>query len=715
MDAHELLYVWSSHGWPVMVNHLWQATLFFFIARIAVACIKTGSANTRYGIWLMVSAKFVIPSALLVSLAGLAGWDIPAAFTLSSSPPLSTPAFSQLAEPVLQPLPMPPPAPPASEFATARGHSEWSCALTILWLTGCAFWLVRWQVRRRRFARIIQSATCITAGKEFDLLRQLQSQVGLRRAVGLVISSVIIEPVVWRTCKPVIVLPERMAEQLNEAELAAVLLHELIHIARQDNLAANLQMLLCCLFWFHPLIWVLDRKLLTERECVCDERVLAFGTEAKTYATSLLKVMRFCLGWKVAGVSSATGSNLQKRIELILSAGGLPSHTRVHRAVMAFIALIALTLTLAATFFHSDAAFAQPPRSAVTASVVQPTEQTAPVLAGASTPQAQGQPVLSQEERDDLWRQVSAAEFVPTKFKNADDAPLIIMDSKIKVVPIGDNLELVTAPVVALQNTSGRPINFLRLQLTISSEARDIVGFPVRILPNASFVLRPNERQWWNTVKRAPKAIHTQIVGVRFDDGSTWGNVPYNENTPAIASAAPDAPPGSTEVTATPSANEAPPTEPPSSLPIGLLAHDRVEYAPAYYLNSTGAPLVIREAITPIILRAANNFLPDSNTAYLPTVTLINTTAQRIVALKIRFKTKTDEHAVNAFRATIEPHSPFVYRPKPSLYLSGKATDMRVQIIGVEFEDGSVWGSMNSRINTREEWIEVPQTIRRPE
>ena len=79
---------------------------------------------------------------------------------------------------------------------------------------------------------------------------------------------------------------------------------------------------LCCLLWFHPLVWLIDREMLNERESACDEAVIGLGSGCEIYASSLLKVLRFCLGWKVAGVSYAAGSNLRRRVDRIMANDG---------------------------------------------------------------------------------------------------------------------------------------------------------------------------------------------------------------------------------------------------------------------------------------------------------------------------------------------------------------------------------------------------------
>jgi hypothetical protein len=92
-------------------------------------------------------------------------------------------------------------------------------------------------------------------------------------------------------------------------------------------------------------------------------------------------------------------------------------------------------------------------------------------------------------------------------------------------------------------------------------------------------------------------------------------------------------------------------------------------------------------------------------------ITLSNVTGQRIVALKLRFKADDESQAVTAFRVTIEPHG--TYTSSRNSVMSGNAERMRVQVLGVQFEDGSIWGAMNSNINARDAVVPIPDSISR--
>ena len=123
----------------------------------------------------------------------------------------------------------------------------------------------------------------MTGGREW-LRSNAPKVLNLRRPVRLVISSLQMEPGVFGVWKPVILLPRSIAEQLDEDELVAIMLHELVHVQRHDNLIGKLQLALTGLFWFHPLVWLISRKLFDEREQACDEKVLEIYCAPETYA-----------------------------------------------------------------------------------------------------------------------------------------------------------------------------------------------------------------------------------------------------------------------------------------------------------------------------------------------------------------------------------------------------------------------------------------------
>src|SRR5262245_15960397 len=337
MGFHQMLAEWSQWSWPIFANHLWQATLFAFA--VWTAALWLGGARTRHIVWLMALAKFILPSALLFLLARGAGLNLlwPARSEMIAT--ADTDVLLQIAEPVAQ-------------SDAGAGHNEIYCVLTALWLVGVAVCFARWGWRRRRFAAVAHAGEKVEAGREAAMLEDLKSRLNVKRQVGLIVSSSFAEPGVWRALRPLIVLPRGLAERLSDGELESVLKHELFHVKRFDNLFGSLQMFVCCLFWFHPLVWLIDRRLIGERELICDERVIRpglSGAAPEAYAASLWKVAHFGFVCPVAGASRATGSNLNRMIKFMLN-GGRRSKTSAASLALAgipFVSLMAISAAMA--------------------------------------------------------------------------------------------------------------------------------------------------------------------------------------------------------------------------------------------------------------------------------------------------------------------------------------------------------------------------------
>lgn len=77
------------------------------------------------------------------------------------------------------------------------------------------------------------------------------------------------------TIKPIVFLQKDYAD----GDLYWILKHEIMHIARMDLWVKLLLEFICCLHWFNPLIYLLERKIKYLCETSCDERVLKGCTE----------------------------------------------------------------------------------------------------------------------------------------------------------------------------------------------------------------------------------------------------------------------------------------------------------------------------------------------------------------------------------------------------------------------------------------------------
>lgn len=293
-----------------LANHLWQSTLFAAVVALVTLVLKDNRAQVRYALWLGASLKFLVPFALFVTIGSQLGSHKVHAVTVLSS------TMQQINEPFV-------PAKPSHGAALAMASdnilgSVLPKILLAVWFGGFALALLLWWRRWQRIAIAMRGALPVNAGREVEAVRRLERSLGSKRPTTVIVSECKLEPGIVGIVRPVMLLPASVAERLDDAELDAILLHELWHIRRRDNLAAAMHMLVQAVFWFHPFVWWIGARLMDERERACDEKVVAQGSEPQVYAEGILKVCKFYRESPLACAAGVTGSNLKKRIEEIM-------------------------------------------------------------------------------------------------------------------------------------------------------------------------------------------------------------------------------------------------------------------------------------------------------------------------------------------------------------------------------------------------------------
>jgi len=172
----------------------------------------------------------------------------------------------------------------------------WSLGLAawflVVWLTGTsavmAIALWRWW---RCWSQLCRQRIRHDAMYDAALSR-LAKRLKLRRPVRLMVTASPIGPAVIGWMRPVIVLPEMIVQGKSPTDLEPILAHELLHVRRGDLWIGMLQVVSLGLWWFHPLVWFVNRWISREAERCCDEAVLAvLGCGPSRYARCLLDVL----------------------------------------------------------------------------------------------------------------------------------------------------------------------------------------------------------------------------------------------------------------------------------------------------------------------------------------------------------------------------------------------------------------------------------------
>jgi hypothetical protein len=220
--------------------------------------------------------------------------------------------------------------------------------------------LLLWYARWRRVSATLRRATPVEEGREVEVLRRLESLAKARTRIALLRSQELMEPGIFGIFRPVLLWPERLSERLEDEHIEAILAHERTHVQRCDNLTAALHMAVEAAFWFHPIVWWVEARMVEERERACDEAVVQLGGRPEAYAESLLKACRFCVESPLSCMSSVTGSELTQRIARILSGQDVRKLDLRRKALLALACVLAVGAPLTAGFLRAAQAQTQP-------------------------------------------------------------------------------------------------------------------------------------------------------------------------------------------------------------------------------------------------------------------------------------------------------------------------------------------------------------------
>ncbi|UCF66466.1 MAG: M56 family metallopeptidase [Acidobacteriota bacterium] len=274
----ELLRHAIASWWSVLPPLVLQGTLLLLLVALIDAVLPRRTwPEPRAGLWIVALVRLLVPPGLLDALA-----------TIRNAAPVLT-------------IPPPPDLllPPASEGLVLAlveiAFGVWAVgAVAILGLGA-------WQ-HRRTLQRVAESASDRPPRRVAESLERTARMVGLRRVPSVLCSPAVRLPLVVGMVRPRVILPDGFADELRDAELDHVLLHELMHLRRRDPWRAAAVALVTVLYWFHPLVWLANRRLAELREHRCDAAVARrLGDEAPGYRRTLLVLAGRLTGESVAG------------------------------------------------------------------------------------------------------------------------------------------------------------------------------------------------------------------------------------------------------------------------------------------------------------------------------------------------------------------------------------------------------------------------------
>jgi beta-lactamase regulating signal transducer with metallopeptidase domain len=142
-----------------------------------------------------------------------------------------------------------------------------------------------------------------------------------RHRLPVLVCSAVRTPLTLGGLRSRILLPGDWSDW-SDSKREAALAHELAHVERRDALFAALAARNQCLYWFHPLAWLLPRRLAWLSEQACDDRAIALTGAPIPYARHLLEFAGAMVGQRrrvtLGVLSMSDGGNLRARIDAVL-------------------------------------------------------------------------------------------------------------------------------------------------------------------------------------------------------------------------------------------------------------------------------------------------------------------------------------------------------------------------------------------------------------
>lgn len=219
---------------------------------------------------------------------------------------------------------------------------HWAFLIALAWAVISATALLRigfglWRVRRLRRA----CSPIDVAALEVSVAATVE-QFRPKRRVVLLRSQSARVPMALGFFQPAVILPDWILSELSAAELSAVLLHEFAHLRRWDDWTNLFQKILQALFFFHPALWWVDRRLALDREIACDDMVIATTNNASAYARCLLDLAEKSLLRRSLALAQAAVHRVQHmslRVRRIMDSTR-PQTTSVSKSALALVTVL---------------------------------------------------------------------------------------------------------------------------------------------------------------------------------------------------------------------------------------------------------------------------------------------------------------------------------------------------------------------------------------
>ena len=298
-------------GW-MLIHSAWEDLLIWGLLQVMLVVLAQKTAQARYATACLALLAMAAVPWMTFDVTDLSA-RMNAAIPVEPGAPViplrmiaPQPEITPLAQPGIAAIPA---------FSEASPSHSAIVLLVAAWTAGLFFFSLRLAWQWSRVRKLVHGPWRPLPAPWPERLAILAQRAGIRRAVQLGETAALRVPVVARWLKPVILLPLGLVTTLSTEQVEMILRHELAHIARHDFAVNLLQRVIETVFFYHPAVWSVSRRIRQERELACDDLAVAWSENPHAYAEALAACEDFR---QEEPLLAATGGDLLARVERVL-------------------------------------------------------------------------------------------------------------------------------------------------------------------------------------------------------------------------------------------------------------------------------------------------------------------------------------------------------------------------------------------------------------
>ncbi|MGP0065221.1 MAG: M56 family metallopeptidase [Isosphaeraceae bacterium] len=313
---------WTAAGWT-MLHLLWVGTAIGLASALLRRLLRSARPELRYAIAMLGLASLAItPLAIFAWVFEPTAVPNPVAVSpISGASPTGSVLSAKVRTYQVSERPSRTEASTNSYRRSFQARLDWlAVKLPWAWLAGAPLNLVLLVAGLVGVERIRRSSRVVEAVEIPRRCRMLADSLGIARRVGVAVCDRIAAPILIGVVRPLILLPPAAISGWSVEQLEMVLLHELAHLKRWDNLVNLLQRFVESLLFFHPAAWWLSGWVRLERELCCDRLVVARMGRPEAYVELLVALAGAHRGGRTAvPVLAMADRQITTRIRRILN------------------------------------------------------------------------------------------------------------------------------------------------------------------------------------------------------------------------------------------------------------------------------------------------------------------------------------------------------------------------------------------------------------